>query len=210
MANSPRDGNVYLFDWKSSASQFFTLGLYAPKWQRAKYPALPAAGRFEYEIFDPMTLGAGLSEPRVPQRESGGSGVGGAQDRCLHGRGDSRDGRHWPVHRSRGRRVGRALPDRAPQQDRGRVPDRDGRPGSLRGAARTGWNGRSSAGKPPPPAVQVQWSVFDNETGERRILAGETSPATASHRGRRRIPGCRTLRRPRPGGFRLRKDGCRP
>src|SRR6185295_18145598 len=54
MANSPRDGNVYLFDWKSSASQFFTLGLYAPKWQHAKYPKLPAAGRFEYEIFDPV------------------------------------------------------------------------------------------------------------------------------------------------------------
>ena len=54
MANSPRDGNVYLFDWKSSATQFFTLGLYAPKWQHAKYPAIPAAGRFEYEVFDPL------------------------------------------------------------------------------------------------------------------------------------------------------------
>lgn len=42
-----------LFDWKSSAVQFFTLGLYAPKWQRAEYPKLPAAGRFEYEVFDP-------------------------------------------------------------------------------------------------------------------------------------------------------------
>ena len=36
-----------------SASQFFTLGLYAPKWQHAKYPKLPAVGRFEYEVFDP-------------------------------------------------------------------------------------------------------------------------------------------------------------
>jgi hypothetical protein len=53
MANSPRDGNVYLFDWKTSAAQFFTLGAYAPKWQRAKYPKIPAAGRFEYEVFDP-------------------------------------------------------------------------------------------------------------------------------------------------------------
>jgi len=54
MANSPRDGNVYLFDWKTSATQFLTLGLYAPKWQHAKYPAIPAAGRFEYEVFDPL------------------------------------------------------------------------------------------------------------------------------------------------------------
>lgn len=52
-ANSPRDGNVYLFDWKSSAQQFLTLGLSAPKWQRAKYPNLPSVGRFEYEVFDP-------------------------------------------------------------------------------------------------------------------------------------------------------------
>src|SRR6185503_18963866 len=53
-ANSPRDGNVYLFDWKSSAKQFLTLGMYAPKWQRAKYPNLPEVGRFEYEVFDPL------------------------------------------------------------------------------------------------------------------------------------------------------------
>ena len=53
MANSPRDGNVYLFDWKTSASQFLTLGLYSPKWQHARYPKLAAVGRFEYEIFDP-------------------------------------------------------------------------------------------------------------------------------------------------------------
>ena len=54
-ANSPRDGNVYLFDWKSSAQQFFTLGLAVPKWQRMKYPNLPSVGRFEYELFDPAT-----------------------------------------------------------------------------------------------------------------------------------------------------------
>jgi hypothetical protein len=54
MANSPRDGNVSLFSWKASAAQFFTLGMYAPRWQRAAYPNIPAAGRFEYEIFDPL------------------------------------------------------------------------------------------------------------------------------------------------------------
>lgn len=54
MANSPRDGNVYLFDWKTSAMQFFSLGMYAPKWQRAKFPKIPAVGRFESEVFDPV------------------------------------------------------------------------------------------------------------------------------------------------------------
>ena len=52
--NSPRSGNNYLFAWKPAAAQLATLGLYAPKWQHAKFPKLPAAGRFEYEIFDPV------------------------------------------------------------------------------------------------------------------------------------------------------------
>ncbi len=51
--NSPRSGNVYWFDWKTSAAQFFSLGLDVPRWARAKYPNLPAAGRFESAIFDP-------------------------------------------------------------------------------------------------------------------------------------------------------------
>ena len=52
-ANSPRSGNAYLFAWRDSAAQVFSLGLYAPKWQHAKYPDLPSVGRFEYEVFDP-------------------------------------------------------------------------------------------------------------------------------------------------------------
>jgi hypothetical protein len=51
--NSPRDGNAYFFDWKASAVQFFSLGMYVPRWQDAKYPKLPSVGRFEYEVFDP-------------------------------------------------------------------------------------------------------------------------------------------------------------
>lgn len=51
---SPRNGNLYLFDWDSSVAQFLTLGLYVPKWARADYPDhLRAVGRFESEVFDP-------------------------------------------------------------------------------------------------------------------------------------------------------------
>jgi hypothetical protein len=53
-ARDPRNGFVYQYDlafaWKSAA----TLGLYAPKWQRARYPDLPEAGRFEADAFDPL------------------------------------------------------------------------------------------------------------------------------------------------------------
>ncbi len=52
-ARDPRNGFVYQHDfgfaWKSALS----LGLYAPGWQRVRYPDLPEAGRFEAEAFDP-------------------------------------------------------------------------------------------------------------------------------------------------------------
>lgn len=50
--NSPRSGN-YLFSWKGSAAEFFSLGLYVPRWAHAHYPDIPAVGRFESEMFDP-------------------------------------------------------------------------------------------------------------------------------------------------------------
>ena len=53
--NSPRSGFEELFSWTSSAKEFFTFGLYVPRWARARYPNLPSVGRFEYELFDPET-----------------------------------------------------------------------------------------------------------------------------------------------------------
>ena len=50
---SPLWGNEYLFSGKSAALQFFTLGLYVPRWAGAKYPKIPAVGRFEAQVFDP-------------------------------------------------------------------------------------------------------------------------------------------------------------
>ncbi len=51
--NSPRSGNAYLFAWRPAAAELFSLGLYIPRWQRARYPNLPSVGRFESAIFDP-------------------------------------------------------------------------------------------------------------------------------------------------------------
>ncbi|MCZ6489056.1 MAG: hypothetical protein O7A06_00805, partial [Acidobacteria bacterium] len=50
--NSPRSGHEYLFSWKLPAKQFFTFGLFVPRWARAKFPDLPSVGRFESEKFD--------------------------------------------------------------------------------------------------------------------------------------------------------------
>jgi hypothetical protein len=61
--NSPRSGFEELFSWKSSAREFFTLGLYVPHWAKARYPKLPSVGRFEYERFDPETWTPEYSNP---------------------------------------------------------------------------------------------------------------------------------------------------
>lgn len=50
---SPRSGFVPLFDWTSSAKNFFTLGLYVPDYARARHPHVEEVGRLEAEKFDP-------------------------------------------------------------------------------------------------------------------------------------------------------------
>jgi len=52
-SNSPRSGGEYLFGWKQSAVQLFTLGLAVPRWATASFPDLPSVGRFEHAVFDP-------------------------------------------------------------------------------------------------------------------------------------------------------------
>jgi hypothetical protein len=52
-ANSVRSGGEYLFGWKQSAVQLFSLGLAAPAWTKAHFPEMPSVGRFEHRVFDP-------------------------------------------------------------------------------------------------------------------------------------------------------------
>lgn len=52
-ARDPRNGFVYQYDFSFAWKQALTLGLWVPKWQRAHYPNLPEAGRFESDAFDP-------------------------------------------------------------------------------------------------------------------------------------------------------------
>jgi hypothetical protein len=50
--NSPRSGSDYLFQWGPAAKQFMSFGFAVPKWARGKYPEIPSVGAFEYEVFD--------------------------------------------------------------------------------------------------------------------------------------------------------------
>jgi hypothetical protein len=51
--NSPRSGYEQFFTWRSAALEFFTFGLYVPKWSTIDYPDMPSVGRFSAKYFDP-------------------------------------------------------------------------------------------------------------------------------------------------------------
>jgi hypothetical protein len=172
-ANSPRDGNVYLFDWKSSAAQFFTLGLYAPKWQRAKYPNLPSVGRFEYEIFDPNRWVPDYPNPAF-RNENAADRLWAAHKiaaftedeiRAIVATGQYSDPKaeEW-VSRCLIERRNKIL--RAYAAGMGALDAFEIRDGRLefRDVTRTA-----------PAGVEVQWARFDNETGLRQLLAGQRS-----------------------------------
>lgn len=169
VANSPRDGNVYLFDWKSSASQFLTLGLYAPKWQHAKYPKLPSAGRFEYEVFDPMRW-VGDYPSTAFRNENPEDRAWAARKiqvftdeeiRAIVSMGQYSDpaAEAWVARCliERRRKIVDAFLSGTAGLDRFEVA------GNRLSFAYLG------PGAAPAP-LKVQWSVFDNQTGENRFL----------------------------------------
>jgi hypothetical protein len=173
-ANSPRDGNVYLFDWKSSASQFLTFGLYSPKWQHAKYPKLPAAGRFEYEIFDPLRWVSDY--PNTAFRNENPSDRAWAarkinaitekEIRAMVATGQYSDqaAEEWVVKClvERRKKIVNAFLTGTAGLDRFEV--RNNRLESV-------YVGPGHA----PADVRVQWSIFNNLSGERQALNGATS-----------------------------------
>ena len=54
-AKEPREGFEPWFDMNLAAKNFFSFGIWSPKWQRARYPGIRSVGRFESKIFDPET-----------------------------------------------------------------------------------------------------------------------------------------------------------
>ncbi|MEO8593541.1 MAG: hypothetical protein ABI759_09480 [Candidatus Solibacter sp.] len=175
-ANSPRDGNVYLFDWKSSAQQFFTLGLYAPKWQRAKYPAIPAIGRFEYEIFDPARWvgdypSTAFRNENPADRAWAARKIAAFTDddiRAIVSTGKYTDpaAEEW---------IARCLIERRNKIVRAFLQGTAGLDGfAVRGTRlENGYVGPQGS----EPSVRVRWATFDNESGQTDFLPGNGSSA---------------------------------
>jgi hypothetical protein len=53
MEKHPREGNEPFIDFRQAAKNFAGFGLFAPKWQRARWLGSSAVGNFEFEAFDP-------------------------------------------------------------------------------------------------------------------------------------------------------------
>ena len=179
-ANSPRSGNTYLFAWKPAAAEFASLGLYIPKWQRAKYPAIPAVGRFEYKVFDPVRWvpeypNAAFRNENPADRAWAARKIAAFTDddiREIVGTGQYSDpaAAEWVVQCliERRNKIVRAFLNGPGGADEFAV--RDGR-----------LEYRALAG--PAASPRIQWSVFDNYTGLRRLLPGATTWAVPGRAG---------------------------
>ena len=54
-AKRAQEGNDPLFDPGASLKNIVGFGFWSPSWMRARYPDIPAVGRFESAVFDPET-----------------------------------------------------------------------------------------------------------------------------------------------------------
>jgi hypothetical protein len=184
--NSHRSGFEELFSWKSSAKEFFTLGLYAPRWSTARYPNLPSVGRFEYEAFDPEKwtpeyYNAAFNNMLPDDAFWAARQVMAFTDeqiRALVGTGRFSDRRaeEWVTKCLIERRdkIGRAFLSKVLPLDRFRVQE-----GALRFEDLAQNHGLVEANK-LEPRYRVQWAEFDNAAGEHSRIAGEelTIPRT--------------------------------
>jgi hypothetical protein len=150
------------------------LGLYAPKWQHAKFPNLPAAGRFEYEVFDPAHWvadypNAAFRNENPADRAWAARKIAAFTDeeiRSIVSTGEYTDqaAADWVARCliERRRKIVNAFLDGSPGMDHFEV-----REGRLE------W---VYVGPGRPPAPTVHWAVFNNDTGENRFIARANSP----------------------------------
>jgi hypothetical protein len=176
-ANSARSGNEHLFAWKPSAAQFFTLGLYVPRWARASYPRLPSVGRFEYENFDPERYKPEYPNPAFANSLPDDTFWAAKQVMTFTDeeiRANVKNGRYsdaraedWVVKCliERRNKVGRTYFAQVLPLD-----DFGVRSGKLEFTDLSAKYGFSAA-----QSYSVAWSGFDNATGQKRALAGRAS-----------------------------------
>jgi hypothetical protein len=183
VANSARSG-AYLFAWKPSARQFFTLGLVPEYWMFAHFPDYPSIGRIESKVFDPERWVPDYPNPafanRLPDDEFWGAKLVTAfaddEIRAIVSMGQLSDKKaeEWLVEALMKRRdkIGRAYFSKVLPLDQFAIDK-----GELV------WQDLGAAHGLTPADIGIQWSAFDNMTGARTPLAGQSSkriPALSS------------------------------
>ena len=68
VSNSARDGNAYWWDFKPAVAQMLTLGIYTPRWMRARFKRSRALGMLEYPSFDPERFKPNYPSPAFENR----------------------------------------------------------------------------------------------------------------------------------------------
>ena len=68
VSNTARDGNAYFWEMKPALAQIFTLGIFVPRWARAKYVKHPALGTIEYPSFEPEQWKPNYPNPAFQNR----------------------------------------------------------------------------------------------------------------------------------------------
>ena len=68
VSNTARDGNAYFWEMKPALAQIFTLGIFVPRWARAKYVKHPALGTIEHPSFEPEQWKPNYPNPAFQNR----------------------------------------------------------------------------------------------------------------------------------------------
>jgi hypothetical protein len=174
---SPRNGNIYQFDFKPAVAQFLSLGLYVPAWQRASFPRIAGVGNLEYEVFDPERWKSNYPNPAFERRLPDDAfwaakkvmALSDEQIRTLVATGQYGDPRA-PDYITRALiarrdKVGRAFLS-------GRVLPLDGF--DVRDRRLVFEDLAVKYGFAEPRAYHVEWRAFDNESGRRTEVLGST------------------------------------
>jgi hypothetical protein len=182
--NSPRSGGDYLFAWGPAARQFYTFGLWVPKWAKASYPDIPAAGAFEYKLFAPDRWVPEYPNPAFSNMTREDAfwaarqvmAFSGDEIRAIVRTGEysSRAAENWVAKCliERRNKIGRAFFRQVLPLD-----------GFVIGHGWLEFTDLEAKYFGSERSYRMQWYEFDNATGERRLIPGATGsevPRSAS------------------------------
>lgn len=176
-AKSPIGGNEYFIDPKPASIRVLTLGLYSPAWERVHYPQINGVGNFEAKVFNPDDWRSDYPNPafnnRLPDDTFWGAkqimALREDQIRAMVETGEYSDpeaaGYITRILIERREKIARTFFNKVLALDRFRIAD-----GALEfDDLAVQYNVAA------PRTYSVQWSGFDNETGQKFPLSGATN-----------------------------------